>query len=224
MSKSGVAILPRWRLPALLIVLAVMLSALVWRLLMLQVLDTDRGYEFLQDQGDARSIRKEIIPAHRGQILDRNGEPLAISTPVISVWVNPQEANPLQTDEPSDSLDAKARKKIESKRKTLQEAQARWPELAKLIGMPRAELEDRMAQRNKQFVYLRRHLPPPVSDAVATLKIPGVYVNREYRRFYPAGDVTAHLLGFTDIDDVGQEGIELAYNNVLSGMPGSKRV
>ena len=98
MSKSDVATLPRWRLPAVLLLLAVLLSLLVWRLLMLQVLDTDRGYEFLQDQGDARSIRKEIIPAHRGQILDRNGEPLAISTPVVSIWVNPAEANPKKAD------------------------------------------------------------------------------------------------------------------------------
>jgi len=212
-SKSSVAILPRWRLPALLLVLAAMLCALVWRLLMLQVLDTDRGYEFLQDQGDARSIRKEIIPAHRGQILDRNGEPLAISTPVVSIWVNPTEANPLKIDD-----------KSEKKRQALLDAQARWPELAKQLGITRAELENRMAQRSKHFVYLRRHLPPPVGDAVAALKIPGVYVNREYRRFYPAGEVTAHILGFTDIDDIGQEGIELAYNNVLSGLPGSKRV
>ncbi len=213
MSKSNVATLPRWRLPALMVVLAVMLCALVWRLLMLQVLDTDRGYEFLQDQGDARSIRKEIIPAHRGQILDRNGAPLAISTPVVSIWVNPAEANPARIDS-----------KNEKKKAVLAAAQSRWPELAKLVGIPRSELENRMAQRNKHFVYLRRHLPPPVGDAVAALKIPGVYVNREYRRFYPEGEVTAHLLGFTDIDDAGQEGIELAYNDVLSGVPGSKRV
>lgn len=210
MSTTGVAALPRWRLPALLLLLAVLLSALVWRLLMLQVLDTDRGYEFLQDQGDARSIRKEVIPAHRGQILDRNGEPLAISTPVVSIWVNPAEANPEKTD-------TKAAK-------AALDAQERWPELARQVGVSRAELENRMAQRNRHFVYLRRHLPPTVGEAVAALKIPGVYVNREYRRFYPAGEVTAHLLGFTDIDDVGQEGVELAYNNVLSGVPGSKRV
>lgn len=213
MSKSNVATLPRWRLPALLVVLAIMLCALVWRLLMLQVLDTDRGYEFLQDQGDARSIRKEIIPAHRGQILDRNGAPLAISTPVVSIWVNPAEANPAKIDEAN-----------EKKKAVLADAQKRWPDLAKLLGISRAELENRMAQRNKHFIYLRRHLPPPVGDAVAALKIPGVYVNREYRRFYPEGEVTAHLLGFTDIDDSGQEGIELAYNDVLSGVPGSKRV
>lgn len=210
MSKSGVAVLPRWRLPAVLTLLAVLLSLLIWRLLMLQVLDTDRGYEFLQDQGDARSVRKEIIPAHRGQILDRNGEPLAISTPVVSIWVNPAQANPGKAD-------TKAAKAALA-------AQARWPELAKQLNMPRAELENRMAQRNKHFVYLRRHLPPPVADAVMALKIPGVNVDREYRRFYPAGEVTAHLLGFTDIDDAGQEGIELAYNNALSGVPGSKRV
>ncbi len=210
MSQSSVATLPRWRLRALLMLLAVMLSLLVWRLLMLQWLDTDRGYEFLQDQGDARSIRTEIIPAHRGQILDRNGEPLAISTPVVSIWINPTEINPENTD-------TKAAKAAVA-------AQTRWPELAKQLDMTRAELEGRMALRNKHFIYLRRHLPPPVAEAVMALKIPGVYVNREYRRFYPAGEVTEHLLGFTDIDDVGQEGLELEYNDYLSGVPGSKRV
>ena len=210
MSKSGAVTLPRWRLPAVLTLLAILLSLLIWRLLMLQVLDTDRGYEFLQDQGDARSIRKEIIPAHRGQILDRNGEPLAISTPVVSIWINPFEANPEKTDTPAG--------------RTAIAAQARWGDLAKLLDMARSELESRMALRNKHFIYLRRHLPPTVADSVAALKIPGVYANREYRRFYTAGEVTAHVLGFTDIDDVGQEGIELAYNDLLSGVPGSKRV
>jgi cell division protein FtsI (penicillin-binding protein 3) len=210
MSERGAATLPRWRLPAVLTLLAALLCLLIWRLLMLQVLDTDRGYEFLQDQGDARSIRKEIIPAHRGQILDRNGEPLAISTPVVSIWVNPAEANPENTDTPAGHIAVAA--------------QSRWPQLAQQLGMTRAELESRMALRGKHFIYLRRHLPPTVADAVAALKIPGVYANREYRRFYPAGEVTAHLLGFTDIDDSGQEGVELAYNDTLSGVPGSKRV
>ena len=147
MNKSNAAALPRWRLPAVLTLLAVLLSLLVWRLLMLQVLDTDRGYEFLQDQGDARSIRKEIIPAHRGQILDRNGEPLAISTPVVSIWINPTEANPDKTDTPAG--------------KAALAAQSRWPMLAKQLDMSRGELENRMALRNKHFVYLRRHYRRP---------------------------------------------------------------
>lgn len=210
MSTAGIQTLPRWRLPVLLAMLAALLGLMVWRLLMLQVLDTHHGYEFLQDQGDLRSIRKEIIPAHRGQILDRNGEPLAISTPVVSIWVNPAEANPKQADSEAGKL--------------AQAARARWPQLAQQLGLSRAELEGKMSLRGKRFVYLRRHLPPTDATAIAALKIPGVYAQREYRRFYPAGEVTAQILGFTDVDDAGQEGLELAYNNHLSGTPGSKRV
>lgn len=210
MSPRTAPTLPRWRLPAVGVALAALLGLLVWRLLMLQVLDTQHGYEFLQDQGDARSIRKEIIPAHRGQILDRNGEPLAISTPVVSIWVNPTEANPDKTDTKAARLALAAREQ--------------WPQLAQRLGLPRAEVEGKLALRGKRFVYLKRHLPPAAADAVMALKIPGVYAQREYRRFYPAGEVTAHVLGFTDIDDDGQEGLELAYNDYLSGTPGSKRV
>ena len=210
MSERAAAALPRWRLAAVLGLLGTLLGLMIWRLLMLQVLETDRGYEFLQDQGDARSVRTEVIPAHRGQIVDRNGEPLAISTPVVSIWVNPTQANPDKTDSDAGRLALAA--------------QARWSELARVLDMPRSELDSKMELRGKRFVYLRRHLPPGVADAVTALKIPGVYAQREYRRFYPAGEVTAHLLGFTDIDDVGQEGIELAYNDYLSGVPGSKRV
>lgn len=210
MSENAAAALPRWRLAAVFGLLATLLGLLIWRLLMLQVLETDRGYEFLQDQGDARSIRTEVIPAHRGQILDRNGEPLAISTPVVSVWVNPAQANPKATDTDAGRLAVAA--------------QSRWAELARVLDMPRGELDSKMELRGKRFVYLRRHMPPGVAEQVSALKIPGVYTQREYRRFYPAGEVTAHLLGFTDIDDVGQEGIELEYNDYLSGVPGSKRV
>ena len=191
------AALPRWRLPAVLTVLGILLALLTWRLLSLQVLNTERGYEFLQGQGDARAIRTEVIPAHRGQIVDRNGEPLAISTPVVSIWANPSEAKA---------------------------ARQRWPELARKMGLDQPSLEEKLSYQGKHFVYLRRHLPPPEAAAVMALKLPGIYAQREYRRFYPAGEVTAHILGFTDVDDHGQEGLELAYDNYLSGTPGSKRV
>lgn len=189
--------LPRWRLHAVLVLLAILLGLLTWRLLALQVLDTDRGYEFLKGQGDARSVRNEIIPAHRGQIVDRNGEPLAISTPVVSIWANPNEAKA---------------------------GRDRWPELARKLGIDRNVLEEKLSHRGKQFVYLRRHLPPSEAKEIMALKVPGIFSQREYRRFYPAGEVTAHLLGFTDVDDRGQEGLELAYDQYLSGTPGSKKV
>ncbi len=196
-ANSDSQTLPRWRLHAVAVLLLALLALLVWRTLSLQVLDTERGYEFLQVEGDARTIRKEVIPAHRGQILDRNGEPLAISTPVVSIY-----ANPAEMDGGRDG----------------------WNELARRLDMPYQTLAERLSYKGRQFVYLRRHLPPAAADAVLALKVRGIYGQREYRRFYPAGEVTAHLLGFTNIDDRGQEGIELAYDAWLSGKPGSKKV
>ncbi|MDX9874832.1 MAG: penicillin-binding transpeptidase domain-containing protein [Spongiibacteraceae bacterium] len=197
MSKSAGVKLPLWRLRVMMLLLLVLLCVLCWRLLGLQVMDTERGYQFLQGQGDARTVRTEIIPAHRGQITDRNGEPLAISTPVISLWANPQEAA--------------AGREL-------------WPQLARELDMPLQQLRERLGQPGRRFVYLQRHLPPARAEQILDLKLPGIYGQREYRRFYPAGEVTAHLLGFTNIDDRGQEGLELAYDEWLSGKPGSKRV
>ena len=168
--------------------------ALLWRAVCLQVLDT----EFLQSQADARHLRVVSLPAHRGKILDRNGEPLAISTPVESVWVNPQ---------------------------ALGSEQQRIPELTKLLSLDYDKVQRLLASRaDREFIYLRRHISPGLASQVAALKIPGVYLQREYRRYYPGGEVTAHIIGFTDIDDSGQEGIELAYEEWLDGEPGAKRV
>ena len=168
--------------------------ALVWRAVCLQVLDT----EFLQSQADARHLRVVSLPAHRGKILDRNGEPLAISTPVESVWVNPQ---------------------------ALGGEQQRIPELAKLLSLDFDKVQRLLASRaEREFVYLRRHISPDLASQVAALKIPGVHLQREYRRYYPGGEVAAHVVGFTNIDDTGQEGIELAYEDWLGGEPGAKRV
>jgi len=168
--------------------------SLVWRAVTLQVLDK----EFLLTQGDARHLRVVSLPAHRGVIEDRNGEPLAISTPVESVWVNPQE---------------------------LGGEQQRIPELTKLLSLDRAGVQRLLASRaEREFVYLRRHISPMLAGQVKALKIPGVYLQREYRRYYPGGEVAAHVVGFTNIDDVGQEGLELAYEDWLGGEPGAKRV
>jgi cell division protein FtsI (penicillin-binding protein 3) len=187
-----------WRFRIVLAGLSVLALLLVWRALTLQVLDVDRGYRFLQGQGDARTIRTESIPAHRGMITDRNGEPLAVSTPVASIWANPQE---------------------------LMQAEQRVGELAAALDMKTTDLRNRLKRyRGSQFMYLRRHMAPEIARQIVALKIPGVYLQREYRRFYPAGEVTAHILGFTDIDDRGQEGLELAYDEWLNGTPGRKRV
>ena len=168
--------------------------ALVWRAVSLQVLDK----EFLLSQGEARHLRVVTLPAHRGVIQDRNGEPLADSTPVESVWVNPQE---------------------------LGGEQQRIPELAALLSLDGGKVQQLLARRaDREFVYLRRHLSPALAEKVSALKIPGVYLQREYRRYYPGGEVAAHLVGFTNIDDQGQEGLELAYEDWLGGEPGAKRV
>ncbi|MFU8837126.1 MAG: peptidoglycan D,D-transpeptidase FtsI family protein [Thiohalomonadaceae bacterium] len=175
-----------------LVLLAV--AALLWRMGDLNLNQRD----FLQGQGDARTLRVVAIAADRGMITDRNGEPLAISAPVESVWAQPQE---------------------------LAHHPERWSELAQLLGIPPMQLATQIAQRqNREFLYLRRHITPEHAEQVMALGIPGVSLQREYRRYYPMGEVTGHLLGFTNIDDVGQEGIELMMEATLRGTPGSKRV
>ncbi|HEY8683282.1 MAG TPA: penicillin-binding protein 2 [Rhodanobacter sp.] len=154
--------------------------------------------QFYQRQGDARFLREMPIPVSRGTIFDRNGEPLAVSTPVMSIWANPSEV--LDNEE-------------------------RIPPLAKALGVDADELKEQLAQRSdREFVYLRRQMAPAAAQVVLDLGIPGINGQREFKRFYPSGEVTAHVLGFTNIDDHGQEGLELAYDDWLSGKPGAKRV
>jgi len=156
---------------------------------------------FLQQKGESRHSRILEMSAHRGMITDRHGEPLAISTPVESVWSSPQDVN--ATPE-------------------------QLKKLAALVGLDVGELRKRLggSQRGsgRDFVYLKRHLSPEVAAKVVELNIPGIFLKREYRRYYPAGELTAHMLGFTDVDDNGQEGIELAWQDDLAGQPGSRRV
>lgn len=192
--KERTSSLQPWRPAALLLVFGGLASVLLWRAVDLQVLDR----QFLQTQGDARHLRVVEIPAHRGAITDRNGEPLAISSPVDSVWVNPKEFVASAAD---------------------------LARLAQLLELEPQALARRVRQRSdREFLYIKRHLAPELAEQVMALGLPGVALQREYRRFYPAGEVTAHVVGFTNIDDRGQEGIELAYNDWLQGEPGAKRV
>ncbi len=180
-----------WLTAGLMVVFAVVL---IGRAINLQVMET----EFLQSQGEARFLRQVEIPTVRGNILDRNGEPLAVSTPVESVWAHPGE---------------------------LLQAADRIPMLAGLLDTPAEDLERRLTQRaGREFVWLKRRIHPELADQIRELAIPGVFLQREFRRFYPTGEVSAQILGFTNIDDVGQEGLELAYNSWLEGEPGAKRV
>lgn len=184
----------RGRRITLLGLMLVVVAGLIWRAVDLQILHKD----FLQGQGDARHLRVVSIPAHRGMITDRHGEPLAISTPVDSIWANPQD---------------------------LLTARDEWNQLAKTLDVNRAWLKERI-ERNatREFVYLKRHVQPELAEQVMALGIPGVSLQREYRRYYPAGEVAAHLIGFTNVDDAGQEGLERSFESVLHGTPGSMRV
>lgn len=185
---------PRSRLYVVLAVLGLASSALVVRAVDLQVVRKD----FYQEQGDARYLRDLPIPVSRGTIFDRNGEPLAVSTPVESIWVNPME---------------------------LLEHADRIPQLANAAGLDEESLKQKLVERSdKEFYYIKRHLNPDDAQAILKLEIPGVASQREFKRYYPSGEVIGHVLGYTNIDDRGQEGLELAFDDWLAGKPGIKRV
>ncbi|MDT0500176.1 MULTISPECIES: penicillin-binding transpeptidase domain-containing protein [unclassified Halomonas] len=170
------------------------LGLLVGRVAVLHVLDRP----FLQGQGDARTLRTDSLPAHRGMIADRHGEPLAISTPVVTLWANPQDV----PDDPIQRV-----------------------QLASALGVDLEALNERLARYSeREFMYLRRQMTPEAAQRVLDLRVPGVYRQDEYKRYYPAGEVAAQLLGVTNVDDKGQEGLELAYQPYLAGTPGLRRV
>ncbi len=185
--------LPVWRAR---VVLAGFLGAFVVlaaRSVHLQSLQT----EFLQGKGEARYSRVLEVHATRGRILDRNGEALAVSTPVKSVWAIPADVH----------ADAAQKRR-----------------LASLLGLDVREIDKRLADTSRDFVYLRRQIAPDAAEKVAALGLPGIYLHEEYRRYYPGGEVSAHVVGFTGVDGVGQEGVELAFQPQLAGKPGSRRV
>ncbi|AUM14088.1 peptidoglycan D,D-transpeptidase FtsI family protein [Ketobacter alkanivorans] len=183
-----------WRYFVVLAVFGLLAVIVSGRLIYLQI----ESQAFLQDQGDRRVIRVENIPAYRGLIQDRNGEPLAVSTPVKTLWANPQE---------------------------LIDAQYAWSFLANKTGVSESSLRDRILRnQDKQFIYLRRHMNPAKAEEILEMNISGVYGIEEHRRYYPAGEVTSHLVGFTNIDELGQEGIELSFEEFLKGAEGKKRV
>jgi cell division protein FtsI (penicillin-binding protein 3) len=183
-----------WRSWVAIVCLSICGGILLVRAVQLQVFNT----EFLNRQAGARHLRVATISADRGVVTDRNGEPLAVSTPVDSIWVNPSQ---------------------------VLGAPERIRELAKAVNLDARELTARLTRNvKKEFVYVRRHMNPSEAAMLDARAIPGVHLLREYRRYYPAGEVTGHLVGFTNIDDRGQEGLELAFENWLKGIPGKKRV
>ena len=186
------SVLPQWRSRFVLLLLLLGFVALVARSLFLQGVNN----EFLQAKGESRYARVIEMPATRGRVVDRNGDVLAVSTPVKSIWAIPEDVD-------------------------LKPAQAR--KLAELLDMDVRDLTRKLATE-KDFVYLKRQIAPDVAQRVAAMGIPGIHEQKEYRRYYPGGDVMAHMLGFTGVDDKGQEGIELAFESQLAGKPGSRRV
>lgn len=192
--ETSTEVIGIWRLSLVRICLLLAVVAVLWKLASLILLERD----FLQGQGDARTVRTEPLVAHRGMITDRNGEPLAISTPVKSIWVNPRQLadQPQEITRLADALSLNAESLISSVQ----------------------------SNAGREFMYVERRMPPADADAVLGLDIDGVYARQEYQRFYPQGEVTAHALGFSNIDDIGQEGLELAYDEWLKGVPGQKQV
>ena len=184
----------RWRTYVLIGLLVSSAAGLVYRAVNLTLVD----HSFLAKEGDARFSRVVQIAAHRGTVTDRYGEPLAVSTPVDSIWVNPKE---------------------------LALAPDQIPRLAAALRQDRQELARRVTSNlDRDFLYLARHREPSEAQRIKALAIPGVYLSREYRRYYPSGEVVGHILGFTNVDDAGQEGLELAFDHWLSGQNGAKRV
>jgi cell division protein FtsI (penicillin-binding protein 3) len=193
-AKTTVAERARWRSALLLVGFAACAAALEGRILYLQLVDKD----FLAEQANDRHLRTVQISAHRGTLTDRYGEPLAVSTPIDTVYANPKELRP--------ALD-------------------RLGELAALLELDDEWLARRITSNlEREFVFLERHVSPAKAQQVLDLGLPGIGTVREYRRYYPAGEVTGHLIGFTDIDDRGQEGLEAAFDHWLKGELGSKRV
>jgi len=189
-----VSFIQQWRLYLVLFVMFLCVVAIGWKVSALHIIDRD----FLQSQGDARTIRTVPLVANRGVITDRNGEPLAVSSPVKSIWVNPQE--------------------IGNKPSQIQR-------LATELQLDVTSLQEAIVRNaRREFLYVKRRLAPAEAERVLALDIDGVYDQQEYQRFYPQGEVAAHLVGFSNVDDVGQEGLELTYDEWLKGVPGRRQV
>ena len=194
--RSAPATVAPWRLVAVALLLLLLASLVLGRLILIQVVDQERGAAFLRHQGALRAVRTAEIPAYRGMVMDRRGEPLAISTPVVTLWADPQQL--------SDS--------------------ERLDELAAALGRSEEWLVGRLALYNdKRFMYLERNQTPDRARKVLELKVGGVGGQRAYRRFYPAGEVTSQVIGLTDVDARGIAGVEQAYETVLHGKAGQRQ-
>ena len=196
--------LPRWRSRLVLILLALAFLVLAARAVYLQGFSTD----FLQRQGESRYARTMELPATRGKVTDRNGVVLAASMPAKAIWAIPDDVMEIGKKETAADLQARL---------------AKLPELARLLNLPLAEIK-RKLNSDRSFVYLRRQVDTDVAEKIAALKLAGVHERDEYKRYYPEGETLAHVVGFTNIEDVGQEGVELSHQKDLAGVTGTRRV
>ncbi|MGJ7498933.1 peptidoglycan D,D-transpeptidase FtsI family protein [Variovorax sp. ZT5P49] len=188
---------PVWRSKFIVASIAFGFVLLAGRAAYVQIFNND----FFQHQGEVRYQRTLELPANRGRILDRNGLILASDIPAPSIWAIPED---IERDDP--------------------EVQAKLKQAAKLLGMPQKDFDKKLEDEDKTFVWIKRQVDQPVAKEVAALNIKGIYLRRDYRRQYPEGEAAAHLAGFTNVEDIGQEGVELAFNQELAGKSGSRHV
>lgn len=204
--------------------IAMLFAAVVAKAFSVQIMQAD----FLQSEGNKRQIRTLEIPAPRGEIYDRNGNVLALSTAIDSIWVDPKilsfyldvaQQNSQLANETLNSKQLLARANL------IEQKQAAYQEMLSLLKLPESSLTQKvLANPKRRFMYVKRGVLPDLSKQIEGLDVPGVYVQNQYKRYYPAGEVVSHLLGFTNIDDVGISGIEKTYNEWLSGSAGMKQV
>ncbi|WP_066701843.1 peptidoglycan D,D-transpeptidase FtsI family protein [Curvibacter delicatus] len=188
---------PVWRSKFIVAALALGFGGLAARAAYVQVV----GNDFFQRQGEVRFARTLELPAHRGRIMDRNGLLLASNVVAPSIWAIPEDVE-------SDDAEVKAKLR----------------QLAQLLGVPLAELNKKLDDEDKTFVWLKRQVDEPVAQQIAALNIKGIYQRKEYKRKYPEGEAAAHVVGFANVENHGQEGVELAFDKSLAGRPGSRRV
>ncbi|MGL4713802.1 MAG: peptidoglycan glycosyltransferase FtsI, partial [Shewanella sp.] len=188
-----------WRLYVVVGFVCTLFCSLVGRAAYIQIIEPDK----LRHESDMRTLRTTSREVQRGLITDRNGDMLAVSVPVRAVWADPKQVN-----DSNGFTDMR-----------------RWQALADVLHLPIEDLLDRVrGNPTKRFTYLKRQITPAVADYITQLKLPGVFLKSESRRYYPGGEITAQLIGITNIDDVGIEGVENAYNSWLTGTPSKQKV
>lgn len=182
-------------------------------------------HEFLLEHGENRSVRTVTVPAHRGSITDRNGEPLAVSTPVLTIWADPRSIAGYRSELQEKQAQITGEDEKQQLQQELLDFNHGLEKLAVLLEESPASLEKKLQQSSKRsFIYLRRSISPELGEQVRKLKLVGIHLREDYRRYYPAGEAAAHVVGITDIDERGREGLELSFDHWLAGVPGKIKV